>query len=466
MAADVKDYLGELDARAPDQQYALIQDWLHPHKMTGERLAFFAQMRAERPVIETPECTLVANFVDVRDCLQMPKIMTVDLYKPKMGVTASDPGYLMAHDEDALHYREKSLMQGLLNRDDLPYVRKMVAERAAEVLSEADGSIELVNDYCRLVPVYLVKNYFGLDGVADADLIRWSYWNQYDAFNNQPHDMLSDETHTEIVAQHDQATRELVAYIATLMLRKVLRVKIWERLRMIYLPVRNLVYRIFGRQPPRVSDTMVTRMLRTSFAPAVDFNLVRVSTNAGGLLIGAIETTSQAVVQAIDYFVQNPSLMREAKAAARESTTDAFDAMVWEALRFVPIRPDIFRQAGEDYTIAKGTKHETLIKKGTIVRLLTQSAMFDPYSYDNPDAFEPGRTVYHNFVFGYGEHECLGKYVGVELIPEMVRQVILLGDLERDGPINYTSPHFPDHDGPFPEAYPVAWNVEASPRSS
>src|SRR3546814_17296450 len=82
--------------------------------------------------------------------------------------------YLMAHDDDALHYREKSLMQGLLNRDDLPRVREMVAETARDILEEAGGGIELVNDYCRIVPVCLVQDYFGLDGVSRSDLIRWS----------------------------------------------------------------------------------------------------------------------------------------------------------------------------------------------------------------------------------------------------------------------------------------------------
>src|SRR3546814_19029957 len=88
----------------------------------------------------------------------------------------------MAHDDDALHYREKSLMQGLLNRDDLPRVREMVTETAHDILEEAGGGIELVNDYCRIVPVCLVQDYFGLDAVNRSDLIRCSYWNQYDAF--------------------------------------------------------------------------------------------------------------------------------------------------------------------------------------------------------------------------------------------------------------------------------------------
>ena len=48
--------------------------------------------------------------------------------------------------------------------------------------------------------------------------------------------------------------------------------------------------------------------------------------------------------------------------------------MVWEALRFVPISPYMFRQASGDYSVAKGTKHETLIRKGTNVLVLSQSA--------------------------------------------------------------------------------------------
>ncbi len=144
-----------------------MQGWIR-----SEPLAFFKQLRVERPVLQTPECTLVATFTDVRDMLQMPEIFTVDLYKPKMAVTGPDDGYLMAHDDDALHYREKSLMQGLLNRNDLPRVRKMVAETAKEILGEAGGNIELVSEYCRMVPVHLVQDYFGLDGIDREDLIR------------------------------------------------------------------------------------------------------------------------------------------------------------------------------------------------------------------------------------------------------------------------------------------------------
>ena len=102
-------------------------------------------------------------------------------------------------------------------------------------------------------------------------------------------------------------------------------------------------------------------MVRSSFAEQVDFPLTRVGVNAGGLLIGAIETTSQAVSQTIQYLLDNPDLLGRVREAAALQDRNAFDAMVWEVLRFVPISPYMFRQASLDQTIAKGTDHETRI---------------------------------------------------------------------------------------------------------
>lgn len=448
-----KNYLQEYDAAPEADKYPLVQEWIR----TEHRLPFFAQLRAERPVLVTPECTLVANFVDVRDMLQMPTVFTVDLYKPKMGVTNEDDGYLMAHDQDALHYREKSIMQGLLNRKDLPLVRKQIAENAAQVLQQANGQIEFVNDYCRTVPVMLVQQYFGLDGVDPADLIRWSYWNQYNAFNNQPFDMLSDAEHDQIVANHDESSHELSTYIAVLMTRKVVSTGIKSVFGFFLKPIRNLFYRMLNIPVPDTHDTMVARMLKSRFAKDVDFNLIRVGTNAGGLLIGAIETTSQAVAQVVEYFIEHPNLMKKAKDLARGVDTKAFDDMVWEALRFVPIRPDIFRLCQQDYTMGKGTEYETTIQKGTIVRLLIHSAMFDDFAYDNPNEFNPDRNFDHNFCFGFGEHQCLGKYVGMEMIPEMVRQAVLLDNVTSEDKISFENPLSPGRHGPFPEKYQIHW---------
>jgi cytochrome P450 len=437
------DYLALYDQAKEEEKYPLVHKWLKT-----EPLPFFKQLRKERPVLVTPECVLVACFSDVRDLLQMPKVFTVDLYKPKMGVTEEDPGYLMAHDDDALHYREKSLMQGFLNRDDIPRVRQLVQREAKNIIAQASGKMEVVQEYCRWVPAILVEKYFGLNGIDKNKLLKWSFWNQYNCFHNQPFDLNSTEKFEHIVSEHNKTSEELVAYIAALMARKVFAIKVFG---MLTLPWR-LLRRLVGRP---ANDDMVTRMIRSSMAREVDFSLLRVGVNAGGLLIGAIETTSQAVAQTIKFFIDQPQLLAGAKIAAREEDPKNFDNMVWEALRYVPISPYMFRQAGQDYTVAKGTGHETTIKKGTNVLLLTQSAMFDEYAYSDPDDFDPNRNWYHHFNFGFGSHECLGKYVGMVMIPEMVRQILLKDDLQANSEMDFEG-------GPFPEKYQIAWKPDGS----
>lgn len=457
-------YLETYDRATEAEKYPLVQKW-----MKTEPLPFFKQLREQHPILVTPECTLVTLFSDVTDLLQMPKIFTVDLYKPKMGVTATEVGYLMAHDDDALHYREKSLMQGMLNRDDLPRVRKLIAETARKILDDAGGEIEIVNLYCRMVPAHLVQDYFGLDGVEREELIDWSYWNQYDAFHNQPFDLNSPQQFAYIVKKHAEVSDKLGCYMIVLMGRKVLAVKIGLAVEKMLAPLRmlkNLLCRLLRCEPATAAsdDDMVKRMLRSAFAKEVDFDIARIGVNAGGLLIGAIETTEQAVAQVIEYFLATrPDLLADAKRKAAQDDPADFDAMVWEALRFVPISPYLFRRTSADYIAAKGTSRETLIPADTNVLLVTQAAMFDAYAYQNPDAFDPKRNWYHHFNFGFGSHECLGKYVGMVMIPEMVRQVMLRDDIRQAGEMSYQNGALygdgPDagKDGPFPETYHLRW---------
>ena len=56
----------------------------------------------------------------------------------------SGAALVVSRDDDALHTREKSLMQGMLNRDDLPQVRAMVARIARELLDSANGRMEAI----------------------------------------------------------------------------------------------------------------------------------------------------------------------------------------------------------------------------------------------------------------------------------------------------------------------------------
>jgi cytochrome P450 len=417
-------YLEQYDAAADADKSPLVRRWIDT-----EPLPFFKELREKRPILVTPKFTLVTRFDDVREVLNMPKVFTVEPYVSKMG------DYLMMHDDDALHTREKSLMQCMLNRDDLPAVRTMVANVSKDILDTASGNIEIVNSYCRMVPATLVREYFGLTGAKRSDLIEWSYWNQYDTFHNQPFDLLPQEKYQSIVDRHNETSKKLGQFIVELIARRTLQVKAEQ------ITLSTLV---------RLDDDIVTRMLRTDYPKQLDFDIKRLGINAGGLLIGAIETTSQAVAQVIQYLLDRPEWLAEAKTAAQKDQPDEFDGIVWEALRFVPITPYLFRTTASDYTAAKGTGYETVLRAGTYVLPVTMSATFDERAFDSPDEFIPQRNWYNYFHFGFGSHECLGRYVGMVMIPEMVRQVLIRQDIKAKAAIDYKA-------GPFPEQYHLSW---------
>jgi cytochrome P450 len=425
----MSDYLARYDAAPEDQKYPLVRGWID-----NEPLPFFKELREKRPILVTPAATLVARLDDCLEVLNQPKQFTVALYKPKMA------DYLMAHDDDAMHTREKSIMYGFLNRDDLPRVRKMVGKICTDLLKQADGRMELIHGYCRTAPAGVVRDYFGLSGQKLDSLIDWSYWNQVDTFHNQPFDLLTAQQRDYIKQQHDRGSDELGAYIKKLLVRRLIAVKFDAWLGALFKPFNWLcagLCKLTGGTPKPQADDVVTRMLRTTFPDTVDFGLLRVGINAGGLLIGAIETTCQAVAQALQYLFDHPEHLERARAAAKNADTSEFDAVIWECTRFVPISPYLFRETAGEYTLAKGTDRATVVKKGDYVMPLTLSAMFDEAAHANPDAFEPGRALYPNFLFGYGEHECLGKYVGMAMIPEMLRQLLLLPELKPEGRIAY-----------------------------
>lgn len=438
-------YLERFDAAAPDDRFGLVRRW-----MDQEPLSLFKELRERRPILVTPVCTLVTRFDDVTEILGMPKIFTVELYLPKM----QNGVYLMAHDDDALHSREKALMQSMLNREDLPQVRAMVGQFSRELLAAARGKLEAIEGYCRRVPALLVQKYFGLVGIDLEKLIQWSYAAQADTFYNQPFDLLSDAKRKEITDRHTATGQELQKYITELVIGQELLVNL-ERARnflfAFWYLLKKLVRMLMGNPPAPLSDTIVTRMIRTAYPDAVQFDIKRLGVNAGGLLIGAIETTSQAVAQVIQYLLDRPDLLAQATLAARSEDVSGIDGIVWESLRYVPISPYLFRKVASDYTIAKGTDHAVAVKAGSLVLAVTQSAMFDPRAFEDPEAFKPGRNWYHYFHFGFGSHECLGKYIGMVMIPEMVRQILLMPGLRALERIDYQGGH-------LPERYPLAWN--------
>ena len=347
-------------------------------------------------------------------------MFSVALYKPKQ----SD--YWMDEDDTANHWRDKSIMRSILDVEDIPGIRAYVADKAAKLLAAAGGSIDAVSGLTRAVPIALVQDWFGFRHSDPAKLCKWSYWNQIDTFWNQPFDAIAWPDPSMIVAEREAANVEMVVYLVKLVGLDV---------------VREIA---LGAKDP------VTRLLALSLSKAVKFDIKRVLLNVGGLLIGAVETTSHCVVNALDGLMARPDQLAKARAAALSDDPAAVDGFVFEELRFRPAFPYFFRTCEQDTVLGRGESYEAAIPKGATVLAVTHSGMFDPKALSHPDDFDATRGLDNQFHFGLGLHECLGRHIGRVMIPEIVRQSLRLEGLTA-GPVDRKG-------GPVPESWQWRWN--------
>lgn len=409
-------YLQRFDATPESQRWPMVRGWIF-----HEPLPFFEELRRDRPILVMPEVTLAARFDDCTDILRRHDLFSVALYKPKQG------DYWMAQDDTAVHWREKSVMKAILDFDDIPAIRTWVANKSANLLAAANGSIDAVAGLTRAVPLALAQEWFGYAHGDAAAMGQWSYWNQLDAFWNQPFDAAFWPDPAAIVAHRERVSKEMAIYLVALTAAREAEA-------------------VVGIHP----KDAVSRLVALSRSGALkDFGMLKVVQNVGGLLIGAVETTSHCVVKALDWLMQHPDILAKARAAALSDDPAAVDGYVNEALRFLPPFPYFFRMCEQDTVLGCGAPHETKIAKGTTVLAVTHSAMFDPQALPNPNEFDPARGPGNQFLLGYGLHECLGRAIASVMIPEMVRQALRLNGLQ-PASVDYRN-------GPVPEAWRWTW---------
>lgn len=405
-------YLDHIDAMPPQERWAGVRHWT-----ATDPGAFLRELREERPVLVLPGVTVVSSHADCMTVLRRHGSFGVDLYAPKQG------SYFMAQDDTAAHWREKSVMKAILDREDLPAIRRWVGETAKVELDRQQGAFDLVRTVARGIPVRLVQEWFGFSNSDPDRLIDWSYWNQQDAFWNQPFDHDRPGIDPEgIVARRKRASVMMALYIGRLVARRRLAVALGSE----------------DRDP-------VTRLVRLSITDALRFSLRDVIFNVGGLLIGAVETTSHAVVNALTELMARPDDLRRARAAAVSADHAAFDGHVFEALRLRPAFPYFFRVCHRETELGHGSPAPQRVQPGTTVIALTQAAMLDPAGFPDPETFDAGRDLSDAFTFGQGLHSCLGEHVARAMVPEIVRQILLRPGLDMGSGPDFETGTVPQH---------------------
>ena len=416
-------YLEQYDripANRPQEKVAIVTRWIRE-----EWRPFFKELREYRPIFQTPAFTLVTLFKDVQEILSRNEVFSVRLYAPKMDPVVGP--FMLARDNTEFNYKEKSIMKTMLRLEDLPVVRAMAGRFADGSLDRwfESGRIEVVSQLGRLVPVRLCDKYFGFPGPNIETMFRWSKATQNDMFKNLKND-------PDVHATSVTAGREMKLYLVNLLKHK---------------------RKSLAQEQLDVYKDVCTRLLATRYPKEISFDSERIITNTMGLLVGSVETTSQAIVQSLEQILTRPDVFERVLEAAKDGHEQKFDAYVWEALRFNPINTLVFRYCEADYTLAAKTERQTRIAANTVVFACTASASFDSTELSDPELFDSNRPPYHTMHFGHGEHSCLGKYVAMSVIPEVVRRVVLRPGVRLisgdEGRVDFQG-------GAFPEQFQIA----------
>ncbi len=391
----------------------------------GQRLAF-AAARCFVPNIalrfklitayDNTGTTFVTRYEHVKDVLSRDADFEV-VYGPRMMQITAGANFFLGMQDSPDYTRDVSNMRLAVRRDDLPViVQPFAAARAAELVRASNGRIDVPQDLSLRVPAQLLSLYFGTPGPSERELIDWTtlmFWYLFI-------DLKAD------------ASLDARALDAAARCRSYLDGAIAER-----------------KARAIDTDDVLNRCLAMQKAGLPGMDDLGIRNNLIGLIIGAVPTTSKAAVQALDQLLDRPAALTGAQAAARSGDDALLGRYVFEALRFNPVNPLIYRRAVREATIAANTLRAVKVPRGSMVMAANLSAMFDPLKLASPNSFRTDRPADNYILWGDGLHACFGAHINQVLIPAILKPLLAQENLRRApgdvGRIDTDGTPFPVH---------------------
>ncbi|MEO6909982.1 MAG: cytochrome P450 [Edaphobacter sp.] len=383
----------------------------------------FAVLRRIKPVLIVKNIAVVTRFDDVQDVLVRDDVFQVT-YGEKMRVVTGGNDFFLGMQNSPEYERDTAHMRSVIRRSDVTgIIVPFVADSAKSIVDSAGGGLDVVSQLGLVVPTRLVGTYFGTKPVSEADVASWAstiFQYLFTDLNNDP--------------AVDAAARDASA-----------RTRAW---------LDEVIKAVKGQDKSQQGDTVLTRCLALQAAGLPGMTDVDIRNNLLGLLVGAIPTTSKCCAQALDELLKRPAELAKAQVAARTGDDAMLAQYVWEALRFHPNNPGVFRVAAQEYVVGKGQIHATRIPVGTSVLAATQSAMFDERVVEFSKEFRIGRPAYNYMHWGVGLHTCFGQYINQVQIPGILKPLLQRSNLRRAdgdaGTLKYA--------GPFPSSLTVQFD--------
>jgi cytochrome P450 len=359
---------------------------------------------------------IVTRYEDVVEVLSRDWDFEV-VYQPRMAEITGGENFFLGMQDTPRYTRDVSNMRIAVRRSDVTdIIAPFAARKAEEIVGAAGGRIDVPKDLTLRIPAMLMAEYFGTPGPSEQKLIQWTtimFWYLFiDLANNASVGSSAREAAQECRDYLDGAIRD-------------------------------------RKSTPSARDDILSRCLTMQAAKLPGMDDLGIRNNLIGLIIGAIPTTSKAAVQALDQLLDRPQVLAAAQRAARAGDDRLLASYVFEALRFNPVNPLIYRRAARDAVIAGGTLRARTIPKGTMVLAANISAMFDPMKLDSPNEFRAGRAADNYILWGSGLHTCFGAHINQAMIPAVLKPLLKTTGLRRasgtQGFIDTADTPFPAH---------------------
>jgi cytochrome P450 len=402
----------------------LVKGWLSQPAVL--RLVF-RLLRGWRPILVLGRTVVVTRHADVREVLRRDEDFTIaEINAARMVRTTG--AFILGMDRSSAYEHEASVLRRAVHPEDRERLAALVARTASALVANArpHGRLDVVGSLTRVVPARVIAEFFGVPGPDEPTLQRWMRVLFWDIFLNRDDD-------PRVRARAEVYAAALHAYLDRLIARR-----------------KDEVRKSGG------PDDFLTRLVRLQGDPATALDDDGVRRGVGGVVVGALDTTSKAAAQAVDQLLRHPEALRGAQEAARAQDTATVARYVFEALRFNPLNPALLRHCRAETTLAAGTDRARLLPAGSQVFASNLSAMWDASVVDRPDEFRTDRPPDHYLHFSLGMHTCFGREFSAVQIPGIVTALLQLPGLRRApgraGQILY--------DGPFPDRLIVTFDRE------
>ncbi|MCA8883290.1 MAG: cytochrome P450 [Rhodobacteraceae bacterium] len=387
--------------------------------------AFLPNLSLSRKLVQAYDNTgtvIVTRREDVLEVIRRDADFEV-VYGPRMRKLTDGDNFFLGMQPGWDYTRDTSAMRLAARHTDVAEIVLPRARALAEqTVADCGGRIDLPAALTLEVPWDMTDRYFGVGGPDKGSMQDWTttlFWYLFGDLAADPE--LEKKSMAAAAAMRDYLDGAVAA-------RKAV---------------------------PTAEEDILNRCLALQAADTPGMSDLGIRNNLLGLLIGAIPTISKASCLALDELLNRPDALAEAQAAARSGDDAKLAACVWEALRFNPHNPLVYRRALHDVVIARSSLRQVKIRKGQMVFAMTLSAMFDRLDIADPNSFRTDRPFSDYIIWGTGMHTCFGAVINEAVIPAILKPLLTQKNLRRaDGAAGQI-----DTGGtPFPQHFTVAFD--------